>query len=144
MKTTNVFFLSALALAVFLWHGGIPATAAPQAMFTVNSTTEAPEQASGCTTKPKKPVLVAPPYNKTFRKVRVHLEWDGARRCATGNFVEVQDLEQGIPVDSEIYYVAGTKRTVPVEKGHTYRWRVSSCNKHGCSTGAWGLFKILP
>jgi CSLREA domain-containing protein len=113
-----------------------PATATP-----TNTRTATPT--GGCTTKPGKPSLLAPPNNKALNKVKVKLDWTDVP-CATKYKVRVmQDGKDGPFVDQKTVTVSQHK-TGDMLQGHTYFWLVKACNSHGCAKSETRTFTVKP
>lgn len=94
-----------------------------------------------CVGKPGAATLTTPANGATVNVTHVALDWDGVM-CATKYKVLVkQDSKTGIKADRHTVNPS-SYITVKLKRGHTYFWRVKSCNDEGCKGSGWFSFTI--
>ncbi|MBI4671247.1 MAG: hypothetical protein HY741_06210, partial [Chloroflexi bacterium] len=95
-----------------------------------------------CTTLPAKPKLITPKKGSTVNDLQVALDWSDARCGTTFSLVVKRDSQTGKTVDKLKKVPVSQHTTKPLQKGKTYYWRVTACNKNGCAVGDWWSFKV--
>ena len=123
-------------------------TQTPTATFTPTQTPTATRTntptatATTCSTKPDKPILIAPPNGSKSKKRSVTLDWNDVT-CATYYKVLVrQDSTTGPKAWGKPSLTVSQSTTGTLTKDKTYYWRASACNTGGCTNSSWWSFKV--
>lgn len=94
-----------------------------------------------CLTKPKKAVPLAPANGAELVKVRPMLKWSVDSCTERVRLVIKRDARKGPRVYNGL--LVGTQfKPEALERGHTYFWRLKSCNAFGCQKGRWQEFSV--
>lgn len=94
-----------------------------------------------CLTKPKKAVPLAPENGAELVKVRPMLKWSLDSCAERVRLVIKRDARKGPSVYKGL--LVGTQfKPEALERGHTYFWRLKSCNAFGCQKGRWQEFSV--
>jgi hypothetical protein len=95
-----------------------------------------------CPTPPGSAILSSPEPNTTFDKPRVRLTWE-AEPCASTYTVILQEKTASGKQLRERVDVTKTKyKTLPLEPGKLYLWKVLACNAWGCHKSKARRFSV--
>ncbi len=95
-----------------------------------------------CTHAPGATTLLAPQAHATISKPRVKLKWATEGCASTYTVLLHEKLAQG-KVLRERVDVTGTKyKTVPLEAGKMYVWKIRTCNAWGCKKSVGRVFLV--
>lgn len=130
-------------------HNGNSPTATPTATATATQTTNpnatstytptATGTPQACEGKPSAPALLSPVADANVSHERVRLKWNAAA-CANSYKILVRELSQGTLIEQNNNVLATRYKTIALEAGKTYAWRVSACNANGCTRSGWRTF----
>lgn len=90
---------------------------------------------------PTPPTLLAPSDGKHLNRVRVNLKWQGGERLAAYMVFVRQDSPSGKRV-FHATLTANSARTMPLERGHLYYWRVYSYSNVARAPSDWQTFFV--
>lgn len=101
----------------------------------------APIEPPACSAKPDEAELKNPTEGAVVSGVvRVKLNWDDVA-CADTYKVRVKrDSKDGASAGKKNGLTKSKYKTKVLDPGHTYYWRVLTCNQHGCSRTGWQSF----
>lgn len=120
----------------------IPPAPAAASDFLADNFAVIPVAVSPCTTKPAKPELVSPATGMTSKTRSQYLDWNSAN-CARYYKVDIRlGSRKGTSVDGTSKVKVTGYTTIALERKKTYYWRVSACNKYGCTGSSWWYFKV--
>ncbi len=90
---------------------------------------------------PSAPTLLTPADNKKLAKPEVKLKWQEAERVAYYQVIARMDSLKGKKVVNT-QVTTTTLKTLSLESGHWYYWRVKACSKVECSKTSFWRFRI--
>jgi hypothetical protein len=95
-----------------------------------------------CAGVPTKPVLLSPAQGEELSTQTLVLDWAGPDCAKTFNVELRKDSKSGAVIFSKSKIKITQAAPPKLAKLHKYFWRVTACNKAGCTTSAWGKFKV--
>lgn len=95
--------------------------------------------ATPCAGKPAAATLLKPGNGQAASKARVKLAWSAVDCATTYKVIVDAETAKGSKVDHT--KETGTRyKTIPLDAGKPYYWRVAACNAAGCTNSAWSEF----
>lgn len=118
-----------------------PTPTATEALAPTETPTLSPTETPACVTKPGKAIPIAPENGAQFVKVRPLLKWTVDSCTDRVRLLIKQDARNGPRVYKGLLVETQFKPEA-LERGHTYFWRLKSCNSFGCKKGPWQEFSV--
>ncbi len=118
-------------------------TATPTNTASPTATTTGTATNTPCLGKPAIAVPVSPNNASSIKPLKVPLGWDAATCAQTYKVIVRQDAKKGPKAFKKAKIAETQIKTKKLAAGHTYYWRVKSCNTVGCAKwSVWWKFRI--
>lgn len=94
--------------------------------------------------KPDAVKLLSPPGKESLKKKRVNLVWTPSRCAETTYRVIVRENTKKGERIVKVETPENQFKTIRLERGKRYLWRIKACNEKGCTPTPWRRFYISP